>query len=59
MDDDDELEDTDTQDEEDQQQEPIAPTPQDKPQIDMEILARKVFDRLMRELILENERIGR
>jgi hypothetical protein len=59
MDDDDELDEMDAEDTDDDQAEPAAPVQQEKPQIDMEILAQKVFDRLVRELLLENERIGR
>ncbi len=36
-----------------------ASVEQVKPRIDLETLAQKVFDRLVRELIIENERIGR
>ncbi|MEI7849759.1 MAG: hypothetical protein WCK35_28450 [Chloroflexota bacterium] len=57
----DEMEDFDSgdADDDDDLQEPGAPDQQDKPQIDMEMLAQKVFERFLRELLLENERIGR
>jgi hypothetical protein len=55
----DDIEDFDTDDADDDSQGPGAPDQQDKPQIDMEMLAQKVFDRFLRELLLENERIGR